>query len=204
MGKNLIKAVLVLLIGLCCIIWPQGTNELIIKLLGVSFICAGLIDLIFALAKRQFSSFSAYAIISLCGTAALLIIGAVIIAKADVMLKILNYIFGAVLLILGISQISGTYSSPVARNVSAYAIPVLVAIIGVLFLCNVMSANVITVVFGVCLVFVAIRDFIYSSAVRKAQKEQLAESERQAERIRMQQNAEDAEIVGEPEATDKP
>lgn len=196
MGKHLIKAVLVLLIGLCCIIWPQGTNELIIKILGISFICAGLIDLIFALASRQFSTFSAYSVISLCGTAALLIIGTVIIAKADVMLKILNYIFGAVLLILGVSQILGTYSSPVARKASGYAIPVLVAIVGVLFLFNIMSANIITVIFGVCLIFVAVRDFMYSAAVRKAQKAQLAESERQAERIRMQQNAEDAEIVG--------
>lgn len=113
------------------------------------------------------------------------------------MLKLMNYIFGIVLVLLGISQVLGTYTSLVGRKASDYTIPVLVTIIGILFLCNIMSANVITVIFGICLIFAAIRDFMYVMSLNKAKKIQLAESERAAERIRRQQSAEDAEIISD-------
>lgn len=198
MGKHLFRGILVLLTGLGCVIWPQSANEIIIKILGSAIICAGLLDLVFALASRRFSQMNAGTVLSMCGTAALLVIGIVIIAKADVMVRIIGYIFGAVLVVSGIFQILLTYRvlSAIHNGVYNFALPLIIAVAGVLFLCDVINPGYVTVIFGICLIVTGVKEFMLGIQEKKIERLHKDESAAEAERIRLRGEAEDAETVG--------
>lgn len=197
MGKHLFRGILVLLTGLGCVIWPKAANEIIIKILGSAIICAGLLDLVFALASRRFSQMNVGTVLSMCGTVALLVIGIVIIAKADVMVRIIGYIFGAVLVVFGTIQILFTYRviSAVHNGVYNFALPLIIAVTGVLFLCDVITPGYVTVIFGFCLIITGVKEFMLGIQEKKIIKLHKDESAAEAEKIRLRQEAEEAEIV---------
>lgn len=145
-----IRGILTFAFGLCLLFWPDFTAGLIVKIIAAFLIAAGVITLVFALnanGKRD-GGLPIFSILNIC---VYLIFGLLIFLFPGFFLGLIAFLFGAVLLVAGIGQITNLYYSSKYTSLSGglYIIPIIIIICGIaLFFSPKFSTEVLTMIFG--------------------------------------------------------
>ncbi len=153
-----IRGLLVLALGVALLLWPETMLNIIVKLIAAFLIAAGLVTLYFTNKTRKVeerqgekSALSAFAILNI---AVYLCFGIVIFLFPSFFVSILVFLFGAILLLLGIGQLANLIVSGRHTKVSGYLyiVPAVVTICGIILFFQPFTAkNVLTMFFGGCL-----------------------------------------------------
>ena len=98
----IIASILLLLIGVCFIVWPDESARLLTRATAIAIIGVGAFELIlFILGKRK-GMIDVPAIIT---GSILVVLGVYLLIKPDTMLNFFNIIFGVIILIIGLDHV---------------------------------------------------------------------------------------------------
>ncbi len=159
---SVVRGILMLIFGVCLLMWPGSTVGLIIKIIAAFFLAAGLLTLIIAL-NVNVKDGSGVPFLSIVNICVYLILGLLIFLFPGFFLGLIAFLFGAVLLFAGIGQLVNLYQSSKYGPVSGglYIIPVLIVLAGIaLFFSPGSSTAFITMVFGVSIALSGISEII--------------------------------------------
>lgn len=159
--------------GLALVLWPHAVNTILVKVLGCVLIASALITVIQGLSDKTFTHLQGTSVLSLAGAALFLIFGLLLLLKTGFFIGFLNFLFGAILLVYGIVQIVNVvnYKKAVGCSAKAFVLPVLVAVMGILFLFNLLGADtVLTMTFGICVIALGFSDLLVLSKMKKLNK----------------------------------
>lgn len=156
-----VRGVLILALGLALLIWPDAMLNIIVKLIAAFLIAAGLVTLYFAQNKKEKevqvpqdenkSFLSSFASLNI---AVYLCFGILIFIFPSFFVSILVFLFGAILLLLGIGQLINLFVSARHTKLSGYMyiVPAVITICGIILFFQPFTAkNVLTMFFGGCL-----------------------------------------------------
>ncbi len=169
-----VRGLLVFILGLALLLWPEAMLNVIVKLIAAFLIAAGLVTLYFTSKTKQKeekggekSVLSAFAILNI---AVYLCFGIVIFLFPSFFVSILVFLFGAILLLLGIGQLVNLFISGRHAKVSGYLyiVPAVVTICGIILFFQPFTAkNVLTMFFGGCLAGYGLIEILSSWLLRK-------------------------------------
>ena len=172
-----VRGVLILALGLALLIWPDSMLDIIVKLIAAFLIAAGLVTLYFTQSKKdkqtQVSADENKGFLSLFATlniAVYLCFGILIFVFPSFFVSILVFLFGAILLLLGLGQLFNLFVSARHAKLSGYMyiIPAVVTICGIILFFQPFTAkNVLTMFFGGCLAGYGAVELISSWVLRK-------------------------------------
>ena len=170
------RGAVVLLLGLALLIWPDYMLNTIVKLIASFLIVAGLVALYFtARAKKQEQGNNEQSLLSSFASVNIIVylsFGLVIFLFPGFFVSILVFLFGAILLLLGIGQLVNLAISGKHIKISPYLyiVPVLVTICGiVLFFQPFTAKNILTMFFGGCLACSGAVELLSAWILRKTQ-----------------------------------
>ena len=172
---SMISGSIFLLLGIALLFWPVGMLNLIVKLIAAFLVATGIITLIFTLKARkdeqeltgEQSFFSTFAIVNI---AVYIGFGLLIFIFPGFFVSILVFLFGAILLLLGIGQLVNLFISARHTKLAGYfyIVPIVVTICGVILFFQPFTAkNVLTMFFGACVAFYGLEEFISGWMLRK-------------------------------------
>lgn len=167
-----LRGVAALLMGLCLLIWPGFTAGLIVKLIAGFLLTIGFITLFTALAAASRSS-SPVPVIVVLNVVVYLVFGLLVFLFPNFFLGLIAFLFGAVLLVAGISQIIGLYLGGRVANLSGgmYVVPVAITVCGIaLFFSPRASTEVLTMIFGAATALYGISELVAVWKLRKLNK----------------------------------
>ena len=111
---SVVRGILILVLGVALLLWPESMLNIIVKLIAAFLIAAGLVTLYFTSSakkeeekKGEKSILSAFAILNI---AVYLSFGILIFIFPSFFVSILVFLFGAILLLLGIGQLVNLFS----------------------------------------------------------------------------------------------
>ena len=155
---SVVRGILILALGVALLLWPESMLNIIVKLIAAFLIAAGLVTLYFTSSAKkeeekrgEKSILSAFAILNI---AVYLSFGILIFIFPSFFVSILVFLFGAILLLLGIGQLVNLFLSGRHTKLSGYLyiVPVVVTICGIILFFQPFTAkNVLTMFFGGCL-----------------------------------------------------
>lgn len=172
-----VRGVLILALGLALLIWPDAMLNIIVKLIAAFLIAAGLVTLYFAQNKKEKeaqvpqgedkSFLSSFANLNI---AVYLCFGILIFIFPSFFVSILVFLFGAILLLLGIGQLINLFVSARHTKLSGYMyiVPAVITICGIILFFQPFTAkNVLTMFFGGCLAGYGAVELVSSWMLRK-------------------------------------
>ena len=172
-----VRGVLILALGLALLIWPDAMLNIIVKLIAAFLIAAGLVTLYFAQNKKEKESqmpqgedksfLSSFANLNI---AVYLCFGILIFIFPSFFVSILVFLFGAILLLLGIGQLINLFVSARHTKLSGYMyiVPAVITICGIILFFQPFTAkNVLTMFFGGCLAGYGAVELVSSWMLRK-------------------------------------
>lgn len=148
--SSVLRGVITLLLGCSLLFWPGFTSGLIVKLIAGFLLAIGCVTLFSAIATASRSN-SAIPVLVVINVAVYMVFGLLVFLFPNFFLGLIAFLFGAVLLVAGGSQLIGLYQSskyaPVAGGM--YVIPVVVTVCGIaLFFSPKTSTEMLTMIFG--------------------------------------------------------
>ncbi len=173
MFKNVLRGILFILSGLFLIIWPTAAPGLILKLLGALSVLIGLFTIVNALSNKMFSNLKGMNLVTVISAAIFILLGALLIFNTNIFINFINYLFGLILVLYGITQIVNIYraTKDSGASYSVYTLPILATVFGVLFLFDIISPiKLITILFGVALLFLGLSDLLLNVKYLKQNK----------------------------------
>ncbi len=169
-----VRGLLVFILGLALLLWPEAMLNVIVKLIAAFLVAAGLVTLYFTSKTRQIeekegekSVLSAFAVLNI---AVYLCFGIVIFLFPSFFVSILVFLFGAILLLLGIGQLVNLFISGRHAKVPGYLyiVPAVVTICGIILFFQPFTAkNVLTMFFGGCLAGYGVVETLSSWLLRR-------------------------------------
>ncbi len=173
---SVIRGIIFLLLGAALLFWPASMLNLIVKLIAAFLVATGIVTLIFTLkakkqdaADGQVSFLSSFAVVNV---AVYICFGALIFIFPGFFVSILVFLFGVILLMLGLGQLANLFLS--ARHISMpayfYIVPVIITICGImLFFQPFTTKDVLTMFFGACVAVYGIEEIISGWMLRKVE-----------------------------------
>ncbi len=175
-----IRGLLMLLLGLSLLIWPSSMLNLIVKIIAAFLIAIGSVTLYFNIkaqkeeekefgpnVKRQRDLLRSFASLNV---AIYLFFGILIFVFPGFFVSILVFLFGAILLLLGLSQLINLFISNRHASLPAYfyIVPILVTLCGIILFFQPFTAkDVLTMFFGGCLAVYGVEELVSSWMLRK-------------------------------------
>ena len=170
---SVVRGILILALGVALLLWPESMLNIIVKLIAAFLIAAGLVTLYFTSSAKkeeekrgEKSILSAFAILNI---AVYLSFGILIFIFPSFFVSILVFLFGAILLLLGIGQLVNLFLSGRHTKLSGYLyiVPVVVTICGIILFFQPFTAkNVLTMFFGGCLAVYGVEEVLSSWMLR--------------------------------------
>ena len=177
---SVLRGIITLAMGGCLLLWPGFTAGLIVKLIAGFLLTVGFITLFTALAAASRTS-SPMPMIIVLNVAVYLVFGLLVFLFPNFFLGLIAFLFGAVLLVAGISQIVGLYQGSKFSNLSGgmYVMPVAITVCGIaLFFSPKASTEMLTMIFGAAIALYGVSELVAVWKLRKAApKEDYAEYE---------------------------
>ena len=173
---SVFRGAIVLILGLALLIWPDYMLNTIVKFIASFLIVAGLVALYFtARASKKEQNNNGNSLLSAFASVNIIVylgFGLIIFLFPSFFVSILVFLFGAILLLLGISQLANLIISGKHIKISAYLyiVPILVTICGiVLFFQPFTAKNILTMFFGGCLACSGAVELLSAWMLRKTQ-----------------------------------
>ncbi len=172
---SVIRGIIFLMLGIALLLWPAGMLNLIVKLIAAFLIATGIITMIFTLnAKKdeeeetgEKSFLSTFAVVNV---AVYICFGLLLFIFPGFFISILVFLFGAILLLLGIGQLINLFISSRHTNLPAYfyILPIVITICGILLFFQPFTAKeVLTMFFGGCVAAYGIEEIVSGWMLRK-------------------------------------
>lgn len=168
--SSLLRGIITIVLGTCLLCWPGFTAGLIVKLIAGFLLAIGCVTLFSAIAAASRNS-SPIPLLVGVNVAVYMIFGLLVFLFPNFFLGLIAFLFGAVLLIAGLSQIIGLYNSSRYSHISGglYVIPALLTLCGVaLFFSPAASTQMLTMIFGGAVILYGISELIAVWKLRKA------------------------------------
>jgi len=159
------RSIIAFLLGLAFVIWPGVAVNLLVRVLGAMLILIGGVSLALNFTGKE--RLGSLMVVNGCVA---LIFGIILMVFPDFFVNLVSYLFGIVLIIVGVGEIvtliSAGRRAPVAF--SYYIIPVLLFICGIIMMANPYeTVETLFIVFGIAMTLYAIFEFIASLKFRK-------------------------------------
>ena len=168
-----IRGILLLILGLALLIWPESMLNFIVKIIAAFLIAIGVVTLYFSVKESKAEKVSgekdllkSFASLNI---AIYLFFGVLIFIFPAFFVSILVFLFGAILLLLGIGQLVNLVLSGRHVKLSGYLyiVPVVVTICGIILFFQPFTAkNVLTMFFGGCLAVYGVEEVLSSWMLR--------------------------------------
>lgn len=167
---SVLRGVVTLIMGCCLLFWPGFTAGLIVKLIAGFLLTIGFITLATALLSASKTK-SPVPVIIVMNVLVYLVFGLLVFLFPNFFLGLIAFLFGAVLLVAGISQIVGLYQgsrySPLSGGM--YIIPVAITVCGIaLFFSPKASTEMLTMIFGGAVALYGVSELVAAWKLRKA------------------------------------
>ena len=178
--SSTVRGLLMLVLGLALLIWPASMLNLIVKIIAAFLIAIGVVTLYFNIkaqkeeerelgpnVKRQKDLLRSFASLNV---AIYLFFGVLIFIFPGFFVSILVFLFGAILLLLGLGQLVNLFISSRHTSLPAffYIVPILVTLCGIILFFQPFTAkDVLTMFFGGCLAIYGIEELTASWILRK-------------------------------------
>ena len=179
-STSVLRGAMTLVAGCCLLFWPGFTAGLIVKLIAGLLLAIGFITLVTALMSASRSS-SPVPVIIVMNVLVYLVFGLLVFLFPNFFLGLIAFLFGAVLLVAGVSQIIGLWQAGRYSKLSGglYIIPVAITICGIaLFFSPKASTEMLTMIFGAAVALYGASELIAAWKLRKvAPKTEYAEYE---------------------------
>lgn len=164
------RAIVAALVGLVLVIWPDTAVKSIVIVIGSVLLLLGAVTMIFSKRPEEDRNRS---ILSING-AITLIFGLVLVVFPAFFVGIIMFLFGAILLIVGISEVAALLSARNETNapLSLVAGPIITTLCGVVIFFNPFSTmEWLFVFFGISLLVYSLTEFISTKKLRKIYKD---------------------------------
>lgn len=176
------RAVLAAILGIVLIIWPGTAVRTIIIVIGAVLMLLGAVSLIFSKKPEEGQNRS---LLSLNGMASL-IFGLILVIFPTFFAGIIMFLFGAILLIVGVSEVANLIS--VRRETKAPASlflgPVITTACGIVIFFNPFSTiEWLFIFFGISLLIYALTEFLSTKKIRKIYRDFTASKEKESDLI---------------------
>ena len=176
------RAVLAAILGIVLIIWPGTAVKTIIIVIGAVLMLLGAVSLIFSKKPEEGQNRS---LLSLNGMASL-IFGLILVIFPTFFAGIIMFLFGAILLIVGVSEVANLIS--VRRETKAPASlflgPVITTACGIVIFFNPFSTiEWLFIFFGISLLIYALTEFLSTKKIRKIYRDFTASKEKESDLI---------------------
>ncbi len=174
--NSIVRGFIFLLLGVALLFWPASMLNLIVQLIAAFLIATGLITLLFTLkAKSKEQESGQRSILSSFATVNVVVyicFGALIFIFPGFFVSILVFLFGVILLMLGMGQLANLFIS--ARHtklpVYFYITPIVITICGIiLFFQPFTTKDVLTMFFGACVAVYGLEEIISNWMLRKVE-----------------------------------
>lgn len=181
----MVRGVLTLLLGLALLIWPASMLNLIVKIIAAFLIAIGVVTLYFNIkaqkeeerelgpnVKIQRDFLRTFASLNV---AIYLFFGLLIFIFPGFFVSILVFLFGAILLLLGLGQLINLFVSNrhIKFPIFFYVVPIIVTLCGVILFFQPFTAkDVLTMFFGGCLVVYGAEELIANWMLRSVKFDQ--------------------------------
>lgn len=175
-----VRGILMLVLGLALLIWPSSMLNLIVKIIAAFLIAIGAVTLYFNLkaqreeekefgpnVKMQRDLLRSFASLNV---AIYLFFGILIFVFPGFFVSILVFLFGAILLLLGLGQLINLFISNrhASLPVYFYIVPILVTLCGIILFFQPFTAkDVLTMFFGGSLAVYGAEELVASWMLRK-------------------------------------
>lgn len=166
---SVLRGVITLLLGCCLLFWPGFTAGLIVKLIAGFLLTIGFITLFTSLIAASKTN-SPIPVIIMLNVAVYIVFGLLVFLFPNFFLGLIAFLFGAVLLVAGISQIIGLYQGSKYSKLSGgmYIIPVAITVCGIaLFFSPKASTEMLTMIFGAAVSMYGISELLAAWKLRK-------------------------------------
>lgn len=167
--SSVLRGTITLLLGGCLLFWPGFTAGLIVKLIAGFLLTIGFITLFTAIMAASRSN-SPLPVIVILNVTVYLVFGLLVFLFPNFFLGLIAFLFGAVLLVAGISQIVGLYQGSRYARLSGgmYVIPVAITVCGIaLFFSPRASTQMLTMIFGAAVSLYGISELLAAWKLRK-------------------------------------
>ena len=176
------RAVLAAILGIVLIIWPGTAVRTIIIVIGAVLMLLGAVSLIFSKKPEEGQNRS---LLSLNGIASL-IFGLILVIFPTFFAGIIMFLFGAILLVVGVSEVANLIS--VRRETKAPASlflgPVITTACGIVIFFNPFSTiEWLFIFFGISLLIYALTEFLSTKKIRKIYRDFTASKEKESDLI---------------------
>lgn len=149
-SASVLRGLLTLVLGCALLFWPGFTAGLIVKLIAAFLLATGLITLVFAFNAASKTHTTIPVMVGV-NVAVYTIFGLLVFLFPNFFLSLIAFLFGAILLVAGVTQIINLYmgSKYVAVSGGMYIIPAIITLCGVaLFFTPRASTELLTMIFG--------------------------------------------------------
>lgn len=167
------RAILALIMGIVLIIWPDTAVRTIVIVIGTVIMLLGALSMIFSREPKDGQSRS---LLSINGIVSL-IFGLVLILFPTFFVGIIMFLFGAILLIVGVSEIASLISAKKVADIpwSLFIGPLITTGCGVVMFFNPFSTiEWVFIFFGISLLIYAITELISTKKIRNIYKDMAA------------------------------
>lgn len=167
--SSLVRGVITIALGACLLCWPGFTAGLIVKLIAGFLLAIGCVTLFSAVAAASRTS-SPIPLLVGVNVAVYMIFGLLVFLFPNFFLGLIAFLFGAVLLVAGGSQILGLYNSSRYTQVSGglYIVPALITLCGIaLFFSPKASTQMLTMIFGGAVLLYGVSELVAVWKLRK-------------------------------------
>ena len=156
--SSIAAAAITILVGLLLTVWPDRSIDLLCTLLGGAIILAALIHLLGWFSRRK----TGVPVYELLPGVILLAVGLWLISRPDSVVRLIQYIFGGILLFHGLVDVQGTFAlvrKRVQRSWLDLALSLLTVGLGLLVVLNPFGTfSALVMLMGLSLIFDGVSD----------------------------------------------
>lgn len=170
------RAIIAALVGIVLVIWPDAAVRTIVIVIGSIFLLLGAVTMIFSKKPEEEKS---RPFLSING-AITLVFGLVLVIFPTFFVGIIMFLFGAILLIIGASEVAALISSRRETNAPAslFIGPLITTACGIVIFFNPFSSmEWLFIFFGISLLVYSLTEIISTRRLRKIYKDMAKTSE---------------------------
>lgn len=175
-----IRAIAGIVLGIILIVWPSGSLDALVRVIGCFLICLGIISWISSMKKEKGSAQaeggaqadSKIKIMQVNGIFDI-VLGLILVIIPGVFVTFLTIAFGILLILFGISQLSALFTARKSAPIkwTLFVMPALVTICGIVLLFMPKDVtNIIVIISGAAILLYGISELISTLKLRKVAK----------------------------------
>lgn len=167
------RAIIAALFGLALIIWPGAAVKTIVIVIGSILMLLGAVTMIFSKKPEENQNRS---ILSINGAISL-IFGLILVIFPGFFVGIIMFLFGTILLVIGVSEVAGAVSARKEANapLSIFVGPLITTACGIVVFFNPFSSmEWLFIFFGISLLVYSLTELISTRKLRKIYKDMAA------------------------------